>query len=111
MCFIFSTNSVTETAFGSTTRRVATGRNCDVNIQRAALRLRFQTAAATVSNESTFEAHCCRHSSKGAPERHASYHRMSAKSTVVGKWVKRLHGVAQVMEVQSASSGSQRDAL
>jgi hypothetical protein len=37
------------------------------NIERAALRLRFHIGAATVSNESTFEAHCCRHSSKGAP--------------------------------------------
>jgi hypothetical protein len=36
---------------------------------------------------------------------------MDAKSTVVGKVGESLHGVAQVLEVQSAFSGSQRDAL
>lgn len=67
MGFIFSTNSVTERAFESTTRRVAAGRSFDVTIERAALRLRFHMTAATVSSESTFEAHCCRHNCKGAP--------------------------------------------
>ena len=111
MCFIFSTNSVTEDAFGSTTRRVATGKNFDVNIDRTALRLRIHTGAATVSNESTFVAHGGRHNSKSAPEPHASYHSTDAKSTVVGKGGESLHGVAQVLEVQTVSSGSQRDTL
>jgi len=48
---------------------------------------------------------------KAPPEPHASYHRIDANSTVVGKVGENLHGVAQVLEVQSASSGSQRDAL
>lgn len=102
---------MTEKAFESNIWRVATGRNFDVNIERAALRLRFHIGAATVSKESTFEAHCCRHSSKGVPVPHASHHRMDAKSTVVGKGSESLHGVAQVLEVQTASSGTQRDAL
>jgi hypothetical protein len=48
---------------------------------------------------------------KAPPEPHASYHRMDAKPTVVGKEGESLHGVAQVLQVQSDSSGSQRDAL
>lgn len=45
------------------------------------------------------------------PEPHASYHRTDAKSTLLCKVGESLHGVAQVLEVQSSSSGSQRDAL
>jgi len=48
---------------------------------------------------------------KAPPEPNASYHRMDAKPTVVGKEGESSNGVAQVLQVQSASSGSQRDAL
>jgi hypothetical protein len=48
---------------------------------------------------------------KAPPEPHASYHRMDAKPTVVGREGESLNGVAQVLQVQSAFSWSEQDAL